>query len=400
MDQVTVYAEKYKKLLPNLPERARRLVVGSDAKMLGRGGVTIIHKASGISRKTIGKGMKEVADGVRLPAERNRKDGGGRKRITETDKTLETDLLALVEDSAQGDPGSPLRWTNKSLRTLSTELLKKDHVVSHTKAGHLLKANNYRLQGNRKTKEGTDHPDRDGQFRHINEQAKEHLDAGDPVISVDTKKKELVGNYKNNGQTWLPKGKPIEVHTHDFPDPNLGKAVPYGLFDISKNEGYVNVGINHDTGEFAVASIRRWWEHLGKSRYPKSKKILITADAGGSNGYRLRLWKQELQLFADENGLEITVCHFPPGTSKWNKIEHRLFSFISINWKGKPLTSYEVIVDLIANTKTNTGLKVYAALDDRVYQLKRKITDKQMKLLRIEPAEFHGEWNYTIKPRK
>ncbi|MBI5078324.1 MAG: ISAzo13 family transposase [Candidatus Yonathbacteria bacterium] len=400
MDRIAIYAKKYKKLLPNLPERARRLVVGSDAKMLGRGGIAIVHKASGLARKTIWKGMKEVAEKASLPADRNRKDGGGRKKITEKDKTLETDLLALVEDSSRGDPESPLKWTNKSLRTLSKELVKKDHAVSHTQTGHILKANDYRLQGNKKNKEGTDHPDRDAQFKHINKHAKERLDTGDPVISVDTKKKELVGNYKNNGQRWLPKGKPVEVGTHDFPDPNLGKAVPYGMFDIGKNEGYVNVGINHDTGEFAVASIRRWWENLGKERYPQSKRLLITADAGGSNGYRLRLWKKELQTFADESGLEITVCHFPPGTSKWNKIEHKLFSFISINWKGRPLMSYETIVNLIANTKTASGLKVYATLDERTYQLKRKITDKEMKALQIEPDAFHGEWNYAIKPRK
>ena len=400
MDHVAVYAEKYKKLLPSLPERARRLVAGSDAKMLGRGGIAIVHKASGMSRKTIQKGVREVTNVTGLPVEWNRNKGGGRKPLTETDKTLEADLLALVEDSAQGNPESPLKWTNKSLRALAKEMEKKNHAMSHTKAGHVLKANNYRLQGNKKSKEGTDHPDRDAQFQHISENAKNYLAASNPVISVDTKKKELIGNYKNNGQRWLPKGKPIEVNTHDFPDPGLGKAIPYGMFDLGRNEGYVNVGINHDTGEFAVASIRRWWEHLGMRRYPRSKKILITADAGGSNGYRLRLWKQELQVFADESGLEIEVCHFPPGTSKWNKIEHRLFSFISINWKGKPLTSYEVIVNLIANTKTATGLKVYATLDDRVYQLKRKITDKEMKLLQIEPHEFHGEWNYTIKPRK
>jgi len=400
MNHVAVYAEKYKKLLPNLPERARRLVVGSDAKMLGRGGITIIHQASGMSRKTIRKGAQEVTDGTSLPAERNRNKGGGRKPLTKTDKTLETDLLALVEDSSQGDPESSLRWTNKSLRTLSKELVNKNHAVSHTQAGHILKANNYRLQGNKKIKEGTKHPDRDAQFRHIANQAKAYLSANDPVISVDAKKKELVGNFKNNGRTWLPTGKPIEVNTHDFPDPKQGKVAPYGVYDISSNSGYVNVGINHDTGEFAVASVRRWWEHLGQERYPKSKKILVTADAGGSNGYRLRLWKKELQTFSDESGLEITVCHFPPGTSKWNKIEHKLFSFISINWKGKPLTSYKVIVNLIANTKTATGLKVYATLDDRIYKLKRKITDKEMKQLRIEPDEFHGEWNYTIKPRK
>lgn len=399
MSEMEIYKNKYQQLLPELSERARRLVVAADAKSRGRGGSMFVHRASGISLPTIRKGIRELNAGTTLPENRDRQSGGGRKKITEVDETLESDLLALVEESSQGDPERPLKWTNKSLRTLSKELAKEKHTVSHTKAGHLLKANNYRLQGNKKTKEGTDHPDRDAQFNHINEQAKERLDAGDPVISVDTKKKELVGNYKNNGHQWLPKGKPIEVNTHDFPDPHRGKAVPYGMFDLQRNEGYVNVGINHDTGEFAVASIRRWWEHMGKQRYPKAEKILITADAGGSNGYRLRLWKKELQLFADESGLAITVCHFPPGTSKWNKIEHRLFSFISINWKGKPLTSYEVIVNLIANTTTANGLKVYATLDDRVYQLKRKVTDKEMKLLRIEPDAFHGEWNYAITPR-
>lgn len=400
MSEMEIYKQKYQQLLPELSERARRLVVAADAQSRGMGGSMFVHQASGISLPTIRKGIRELKRGATLPENRDRQSGGGRKRITETDTTLESDLLNLVEDSARGDPESPLKWTNKSLRVLSKEMRKRNHTVSHTKAGHILKANNYRLQGNKKTKEGTDHPDRDEQFKHINEKAKEHLNAGNPVISVDTKKKELIGNFKNNGQTWLPKGRPIEVNTHDFPDPKQGKAVPYGTLDVGRNEGYVNVGINHDTGEFAVASIRRWWEYLGRHRYPQSKKILITADAGGSNGYRLRLWKKELQTFADESGLEITVCHFPPGTSKWNKIEHRLFSFISINWKGKPLTSYEVIVNLIANTKTNTGLKVYAALDDRIYQLKRRITDREMKLLRIEPHEFHGEWNYTIKPRQ
>jgi hypothetical protein len=399
MTEMEIYKNKYQQLLPELSERARRLVVAADAKSRGRGGSVFVHRASGISLPTIRKGIRELNAGATLSENRDRQSGGGRKRITETDQTLEADLLALVEDGAQGDPERPLKWTNKSLRSLSKEMEKQHHAVSHTQAGHILKANHYRLQGNKKTKEGTDHPDRDAQFQHINEKAQAYLKAGDPVISVDTKKKELVGNFKNPGQTWLPKGKPIEVKTHDFPDKTLGKAVPYGAFDIGRNEGYVNVGINHDTGEFAVASIKRWWEDFGKDRYPKSNKILITADAGGSNGYRLRLWKKELQSLADVSGLAITVCHFPPGTSKWNKIEHRLFSFISINWKGKPLTSYEVIVNLIANTKTETGLKVYAVLDDRLYQLKRKVTDKEMKLLRIEPDEFHGEWNYTIKPR-
>jgi len=282
---------------------------------------------------------------------------------------------------------------------LSRELQQQNHQVSHTKAGQILKENNYRLQGNKKTKEGTNHPDRDAQFQHINEKAKEYLKAGDPVISVDTKKKELVGNYKNPGRTWLPKGTPIEVNMHDFPDQKLGKAVPYGIYDIAQDQGYVNVGIDHDTAEFSVASIRRWWEHLGKERYPRSKRLLITADAGGSNGYRLRLWKKELQQLADEAGLTISVCHFPPGTSKWNKIEHRLFSFISINWQGRPLTNYEVIVNLISATQTRTGLKVYAVLDDRIYPLRKKVSDQQMKLLNLEPDPFHGEWNYTITPR-
>jgi hypothetical protein len=276
---------------------------------------------------------------------------------------------------------------------------KQDHAISHTKIMHLLKAHDYRLQSNKKTKEGTDHPDRDAQFQPISERAGEFLEAGDPVISVDTKKKELVGNYKNNGRLWLPKGKPLEVNMHDFPDKKLGKAAPYGIYDIGDDQGYVNVGIDHDTGEFSVASIRGWWEHLGKKRYAKSTRLMITADSGGSNGYRLKLWKKELQRFADETGLEISVCHFPPGTSKWNTIEHKLFSFISINWKGRPLTSYEVIVNLIASTKTSSGLKVYAVLDDRTYQLKKEVSDQEMETLNIERNDFHGEWNYTIRPR-
>lgn len=399
MSEEERYKQKYTTLLPELPERSRRLIVAADAKSRGYGGVSFVSRASGMARSTIKRGIDELDVRSSLPPDRNRRSGAGRKKLTEQDEHLITDLCKLAEDSACGDPESPLQWIDKSTRTLSKELLKKDHKISHVKVGQLLKENDYRLQGNVKSEEGATHPDRDAQFRYIATKSQEYLAAKEPVISVDTKKKELVGNYKNNGHQWLPKGKPIEVNTHDFPDPHLGKAVPYGMFDLQRNEGYVNVGINHDTGEFAVASIRRWWEHLGRRRYPKAEKILITADAGGSNGYRLRLWKKELQTFADETGLEVMVCHFPPGTSKWNKIEHRLFSFISINWKGKPLTSYEIIVNLIAHTRTNTGLKVYAALDDRVYQLKRKVTDKEMKLLKIAPHEFHGEWNYTITPR-
>lgn len=399
MSEMEIYKQKYQQLLPELSERARRLVVAADAKSRGRGGMMFVHQASGISLPTIRKGMRELEAGVSLPEDRHRQPGGGRKKLTETDTTLESDLLAWVEDSAQGDPTSPLRWTHQSLRRLSRELQQQNHQVSHTKAGQILKENNYRLQGNKKTKEGTNHPDRDAQFQHINEKAKEYLKAGDPVISVDTKKKELVGNDKNQGRTWLPKGTPIEVNMHDFPDQKLGKAVPSGIYDIAQDQGYVNVGIDHDTAEFSVASIRRWWEHLGKERYPRSKRLLITADAGGSNGYRLRLWKKELQQLADEAGLTISVCHFPPGTSKWNKIEHRLFSFISINWQGQPLTNYEVIVNLISATQTRTGLKVYAVLDDRIYPLRKKVSDQQMKLLNLEPDPFHGEWNYTITPR-
>jgi len=399
MSEMEIYQQKYQQLLPELSERSRRLVVAADAKLKGYGGRMFVHRASGVSLPTIRNGVRELDAGVRLPENRDRQPGAGRKKITESDATLEMDLLDLAEDSSQGDPESPLKWTNKSLRILAKEMKEKDHIVSHTKAGHILKNNDYRLQANKKRKEGNNHPDRDAQFQHINQVAKKFLAAGDPVISVDTKKKELVGNYKNNGQIWLPKGKPIEVNMHDFPDKKLGKAIPYGVYNIGDNQGYVNVGINHDTGEFAVASIKRWWQDLGKKRYSKSKRIFITADSGGSNGYRLKLWKKELQTFADEIGVDITVSHFPPGTSKWNKIEHKLFSFISINWKGRPLTSYEVIVNLIASTKTQTGLKVFAVLDERVYQLKKQVSDKEMKTLRIAPDEFHGEWNYTIKSR-
>lgn len=399
MNELAIHKQKYQALLPALPERSRRLVAAAEAKVRGYGGVSFVSHASGMARSTIQRGMTELATGRPLELDRNRRPGGGRKKLTETDTTLATDLVSLVADSAQGDPESLLQWTNKSVRALSRELQEKQHMVSHTKTAGLLKENGYRLQANKKTKEGTDHPDRDQQFQHINEKAASYLATGNPVISVDTKKKELVGNYKNNGQTWLPKGKPILVNTHDFPDKQFGKVAPYGIYDMTRNEGYVNVGITHDTAEFSVASIRRWWEELGQARYNAAKELLITADGGGSNGYRLRLWKKELQAFADRSGLAITVCHYPPGTSKWNKIEHKLFSFISINWKGKPLTSYEVIVNLIANTKTTTGLTVYAALDSRQYELKKKVTDEEMKAIRLTPDAFHGEWNYTIQPR-
>ncbi len=399
MNAIKAYKNKYKQLLPELPERARRLVVASDAKMLGFGGVTFVHKASGISRVTIMNGIKELEIGISPPAGKNRQPGGGRKKIEYADKTVLQDLDQLVADSSRGDPESPLLWTIKSTRTLADELAKKNHSISYVTIAKLLKDSDYSLQSNKKNKEGSDHPDRDQQFKFINALAKKYLNAGDPAISVDTKKKENVGSYKNPGKTWLPKGQPIEVNIHDFPDPKNPKAIPYGVYDIGADHGYVSVGIDHDTAEFAVATIRRWWKHLGKKKYPKSKRLLISADAGGSNGYRLKLWKAELQKFADETGLKITVCHFPPGTSKWNKIEHRLFSFISINWKGKPLTSYKVIVNLIASTKTKTGLKIYAALDDNKYKPRKQVSDQELQALKIMSHKFHGEWNYTIKPR-
>jgi len=399
-DKLAIYTRKYTQLLPTLDERARRLVVAADAKTLGRGGLGLCQKASGLDHKTIQRGMRELDQGQSLPPQRSRKPGGGRKQLTEKDPTLREDLEKLVAPDTRGDPESPLKWTVKSTRVLRDELLKEHHTISHVKVAELLDGAGYSLQAQRKTKEGADHPDRDQQFRHINERAQEFLQAGDPVISVDTKKKELVGNFKNNGRQWLPGGEPIEVSVHDFPDKKLGKAVPYGILDIASNRGYVNVGINHDTGEFSVASIERWWQTLGKKRYPHAQRLLVTADSGGSNGYRLRLWKKELQRFADSMGLEVSVCHYPPGTSKWNKIEHKLFSFISMNWRGKVLESYKVIVNLIASTKTRTGLKVYAMLDDRIYPLKKKVTDEEMQSLNLHPDLFHGEWNYMLQPRK
>lgn len=398
METLALYTDKYAKLLPTLNERARRLVVGADAKILGYGGKTLVHKASGLDYKTIRRGMRELEEKIILPKERSRTKGGGRKNITEIDPTITADLQRIVDGDTRGDPESALLWTIKSTRTLQTELAKKDHTVSHVKVAALLKQEGYRLQSNYKKKEGLPNPDRDQQFRHINAEVESFLTHDEPVISVDTKKKELVGNYKNNGQEWRPKGTPTEVNMHDFPDKVNGKAVPYGIFDVRENAGYVNVGINHDTGEFSVASIKRWWQTLGKTLYPHATKLLITCDAGGSNGYRLRLWKKELQKFSTQSGLTITVSHFPPGTSKWNKIEHKLFSFISINWRGKPLTSYQTIINLIASTKTKTGLRVYATLDENVYELKQRVTDKEMKDIHLTPNIFHGEWNYMIAP--
>ena len=388
---------KFRAIWPHLDERTRRLTAASEAKAVGHGGVTLVHRACGLSRKAIRKGIQEIEAGVRLDG-RIRRPGGGRKAITESDPKLVDRLEAIVDEQTRGDPESPLRWTCKSTRAIADALTRRKHPVSHTKVAQILHYEGYSLQGNRKTEEGEDHPDRDAQFRHINAAVKQSLKQGWPVISVDTKKKELIGNYYNGGQQWLPAKQPRPVRGHDFPQPDVPRAYPYGIYDIGRNTGFVNVGTDHDTGAFAVASIRGWWRQEGKRLYPKAKRLLITADAGGSNGWRLRLWKVELQKFADESGLTISVCHFPPGTSKWNKIEHRLFSFISSNWRGEPLRDYETIVNLIAETTTAKGLRVTCRLDRRKYRTGRKVTAEEMKQVNIHLETFHGEWNYVIKP--
>jgi len=367
---------------------------------LGHGGVSVVHRASGLSRKAITKGIREIQAGA-LPGEgRIRRPGAGRRPITATDPELVDALEAMVDEQTLGDPQSPLRWICMSTRAIATELDQNQHPVSHTKVAQILHALDYSLQSNRKTEEGKDHPDRDAQFRHINAAVKRYLKQGLPVISVDTKKKELIGNYHNAGQQWRPAKSPKKVQGHDFPSPDVPRAYPYGIYDLGRNSGFVNIGTDHDTGAFAVASIRGWWRREGRQLYPKASKLLIMADGGGSNGWRLRLWKFELQKLADQIGKPISVCHFPPGTSKWNKIEHRLFSFISSNWRGEPLSDYETIVNLIANTTTAKGLKVTCRLDRRKYPTGRKVTNEEMSQLNIKRARFHGEWNYVIRPRE
>ncbi len=356
-------------------------------------------RATGISPDTIGRGIKELERGETLEAGRVRRPGAGRKRLTEQDPTLLSDLERLVGDDARGDPELPLRWTAKSVRNLAAGLGELGHQVHFTSIAGLLRSLGYSMQANRKTREGAAHPDRDEQFRHINQTVKKALDDGEPAISVDTKKKELVGDFKAVGRELAPKGSPIAVRTHDFKDKELGKAVPYGVYDVGQNTGFVSVGIDNDTAQFSVASIRAWWQQLGSKRYPDASELTITADCGGSNGYRTRLWKTELQGLADETGLAIRVCHFPPGTSKWNKIEHRLFSFISKNWRGEPLVSHEVIINLIAATITSTGLEVFARLDNTNYPKGIKVSDEQLAAIEIEGAAFHPEWNYKIRPR-
>ena len=389
---------KYHKLLPLLDERSRRLVAAADCAALERGGISAVAKAAGLSRPTLYKGMEELESGG-VSGERIRRPGGGRKKASEKFPRLEAALEALVEPTTRGDPMSPLRWTTKSVRKLAKELKAGGYPVSYQVVDETLHRLHYSLQANAKTlEEGSQHSDRNAQFEHINQRAKEFRAANQPVISVDTKKKELVGDYKNGGREWHDKGQPVKVKVHDFVDPTKGKAVPYGVYDVANNQGWVNVGQDHDTSAFAVESIRRWWLNWGSALYPQSRSLLICADGGGSNGYRVRLWKKELQKFADETGLEINVCHLPPGTSKWNKIEHRLFSHISINWRGKPLTSHEVIIDLISSTTTRSGLKVTAALDPGKYPDKIKISDQEMAALNLVREPFHGEWNYALLP--
>ena len=375
-------------------------MAASEAQALGYGGVSLVRRACGLSRKAISKGLREIEERSALGAGRIRRPGGGRKPITVSDPGLVDTLEAMIEGQTRGDPESPLRWICKSTRTIANELGRHKHPVSHAKVAQLLHGLDYSLQSNRKTEEGRDHPDRDAQFRHINAVVRRCLAQGNPVISVDTKKKELIGNYANAGQQWRPAKQPRKVRGHDFPTPDVPRAYPYGIYDIGRNTGFVNVGTDHDTGAFAVASIRGWWRHEGKRLYPAAATILITADAGGSNGWRLRLWKLELQTFADETGLPISVCHFPPGTSKWNKIEHRLFSFISSNWRGEPLRDYETVVKLIAKTTTAKGLKVTCRLDRHKYPTGRKVTKNEIKALNLHPNKFHGEWNYVIRPHQ
>jgi Rhodopirellula transposase DDE domain len=397
--RVAGIVERWRLLEPELDERRRRLWAAAEASAYGPGGVGALARVTGLAQETVRRGLAELDAGERLEPGRVRRAGGGRRPLSDDDPTLVEDLERLVGPATRGDPESLLRWTSKSLAHLAGALGETGHRVSDRTVAKLLRALGFRLQANRKTREGADHPDRDRQFEHIDQTARAAIAARQPVISVDTKKKELVGSYKAVGREYEPSGRPVEVNTHDFPDKQLGKAVPYGIYDIAENEGYVSVGISADTAQFSVASIRAWWEHLGRERYPASARLTITADCGGSNGNRTRLFKLELQRLADDTGLEIEVCHFPPGTSKWNRIEHRLFSHIGQNWRGRPLTSYQVIIDLIAATTTSTGLKVYARLDNNDYPKKIKVTDQELAAVNITRRDWHPEWNYLITPR-
>jgi transposase len=392
-------AARYEALRPHLDERALRLFAAAEALAIGRGGVGVVSRATGVSRQRILRGVADVQEGEPLQRGRVRRSGAGRPKATTRDPKLEEALDRLIDPTTRGDPESPLRWTTKSVRRLAEALVEQGHKVSHQTVMKLLHEMGYSLQANEKTIEGSHHPDRNAQFEHINEAVQLQLGQDEPVISVDTKKKELIGEYKNGGRELQPKGKPERVRVHDFIDKEKGRVNPYGVYDLKQNEGWVSVGTDHDTGAFAVESIRRWWWKIGAARYPNATRLLVTADGGGSNGYRLRLWKSELQKLADETGLEIAVCHFPPGTSKWNKIEHRLFAAITQNWRGKPLTSHEVVLNLIAGTTTKTGLTVRSELDMSNYPTGRIVSDADMETLNLRRDPFHGEWNYSLLPR-
>ena len=393
---------KFRALAPVLDERSRRHWAAAEALELAWGGVTCVAAATGLARNTITAGLRELEQqrGGATPGRGIRRAGGGRKHLEETDPGLWDALDALIDPVTRGDPESPLRWTCKSTRRLAEELSRLGHPISERTVAALLRAMGYSLQANRKTREGATHPDRNAQFEYINTQVRRLQKRGQPVVSVDTKKKELLGDFKNAGQEWQPQGEPEEVRVHDFQDPALGKAIPYGVYDLANNQGWVSVGIHHDTAYFAARTIRRWWETMGSQRFGRARELLITADGGGSNSYRSRLWKMALQELADQIELKLRVCHFPPGTSKWNKIEHRLFSFITQNWRGQPLLSRQAIVNLIASTTTTTGLIVRAALDTTPYKTGIKVSDADMAKLRITPAEFHGDWNYSLMPHR
>jgi len=399
VDSEATVAARFASISPYLDERQQRLWVGSEARVMGRGGISLIARATGISRPRIYRALEELEQPPELDG-RIRRPGAGRKSLREKDPELEAALDALVDPDTRGDPMSPLRWTCKSTGQLALALTRGGHPVSAETVGKLLRESGYSLQANVKTTEGSQHPDRDGQFRYLNEQAREFRDAGLPVVSVDAKKKELIGEFKNNGREWEPKGEPVPVRVHDFLIPELGKAIPYGIYDIERNVGWVNVGQDHDTATFAVESLRRWWHGDGAQAYPHADQLLICCDGGGSNGYRLRLWKYELSRFASDTGLAVTVCHLPPGTSKWNKIEHRLFSHVSMNWRGRPLASHDVVVNLIAATTTNAGLRVHAVHDTGTYPSGTTVSDADLAAIEMTPHDFHGEWNYKITPEK
>ena len=392
-------SQKYHTILPFLSERQRRIYLSVEAKYFGYGGITKVSKLSGVSRVLITKGKNELEENKNIPVEKSRKKGGGRKKAIDKYPKIKEELRKIIEPHTRGEPESALLWTSKSLRKISSELKAKGHTVSYRVVGEILKSEGFSLQANKKTDEGKTHPDRNEQFLHIHQKVKSFQGEGNPVISIDAKKKELIGNFKNNGKEWRPKGHPEETKVYDFPSDAEGKVTPYGVYDITNNKGWVSVGIDKDTSEFAVQSIRNWWHKMGKSHFKRPSKLLITADGGGSNGSRVRLWKKEIQDLANELNMDISICHFPPGTSKWNKIEHKLFSYISLNWRGKPLTSYEVVVKLIGSTTTASGLKVLSELDTNTYEKGIKVLDKDFKKINIVKDDFHGEWNYTIRPQ-